>query len=497
MPSAVPAPARRVVVPYGGAAFDRLWGGDMSPPYRVIIRGIEMSFGNLYFVFGFLPASLLFYFIAPHRMKNTVLLLCSLVFFAWGEPTYLLLLALSVAFNYFTGRELDLLLRAEKKGVARFVLSCSVVLNLLLLCFFKYGAELLGGRALPMPIGISFFTFSLLSFLFDIYRGRAPAAKNIIDFGLFVTFFPKLVSGPIVRYAEMEAQLRDHPFTWEKFGGGARLFLIGLSKKVLLANTLGATFYALSALPAASLSAAGAWLCAIAYSLMLYFDFGGYSDMAIGLAGLFGFEFQKNFDYPYLSGTVADFWRRWHISLGAWFREYVYIPLGGSRRGNFRTALNLMVVWLLTGVWHGTGACFLLWGVYYGVLLVLEKLILRRLLERFPKVLRHMLTLLCVVIGWVFFFSPSPQAAFTLLGRMFGTGKLLDAAAKYEWTAAWRIVLLAVLACLPIGAHIGRCLTQRGRAWIPLSLVYYAALLLLCIAGMMNDTYSAFLYFQF
>ena len=469
----------------------------MSPPYGVIIRGIEMSFGNLYFVFGFLPASLLFYFIAPHRMKNTVLLLCSLVFFAWGEPTYLLLLALSVAFNFFTGRELDLLLRAEKKGVARFVLSCSVVLNLLLLCFFKYGAELLGGRALPMPIGISFFTFSLLSFLFDIYRGKAAAAKNIIDFGLFVTFFPKLVSGPIVRYAEMEAQLRDHPFTWEKFGGGARLFLIGLSKKVLLANTLGATFYALSALPAASLSAAGAWLCAIAYSLMLYFDFGGYSDMAIGLAGLFGFEFQKNFDYPYLSGTVADFWRRWHISLGAWFREYVYIPLGGSRRGNFRTALNLMVVWLLTGVWHGTGACFLLWGVYYGVLLVLEKLILRRLLEHFPKVLRHMLTLLCVVIGWVFFFSPSPQAAFTLLGRMFGTGKLLDATAKYEWTAAWRIVLLAVLACLPIGAHIGRCLTQRGRAWIPLSLVYYAALLLLCIAGMMNDTYSAFLYFQF
>ena len=497
MPSAVPAPARRVVVPYGGAAFDRLWGGDMSPPYGVIIRGIEMSFGNLYFVFGFLPASLLFYFIAPHRMKNAVLLLCSLVFFAWGEPTYLLLLALSVAFNFFTGRELDLLLRAEKKGVARFVLSCSVVLNLLLLCFFKYGAELLGGRALPMPIGISFFTFSLLSFLFDIYRGKAAAAKNIIDFGLFVTFFPKLVSGPIVRYAEMEAQLRDHPFTWEKFGGGARLFLIGLSKKVLLANTLGATFYALSALPAASLSAAGAWLCAIAYSLMLYFDFGGYSDMAIGLAGLFGFEFQKNFDYPYLSGTVADFWRRWHISLGAWFREYVYIPLGGSRRGNFRTALNLMVVWLLTGVWHGTGACFLLWGVYYGVLLVLEKLILRRLLEHFPKVLRHMLTLLCVVIGWVFFFSPSPQAAFTLLGRMFGTGKLLDATAKYEWTAAWRIVLLAVLACLPIGAHIGRCLTQRGRAWIPLSLVYYAALLLLCIAGMMNDTYSAFLYFQF
>ena len=458
---------------------------------------MEMSFGNLYFVFGFLPVSLLLYFIAPRRIKNAVLLLCSLVFFAWGEPTYLLLLALSVCFHYFTGRELDILLRAEKKGAARFVLTCSVVLNLLLLCFFKYGAELLGGRVLPMPIGISFFTFSLLSFLFDIYRGKAPAARNIIDFGLFVTFFPKLVSGPIVRYAEMEAQLRDHPFSWERFGGGARLFLIGLSKKILLANTLGATFYALSALPADSLSAAGAWLCAICYSLMLYFDFGGYSDMAIGLAGMFGFRIERNFSYPYLSGTVAEFWRRWHISLGAWFREYVYIPLGGSRRGSLRTALNLMVVWLLTGIWHGTGACFLLWGVYYGVLLVLEKLLLRRLLEHLPGVVRHALTLLCVVIGWVFFFSPSPQAAFTLLGRMFGTGKFLDATAKYYWSGAWRIVLLSVLACLPIGANLAGRLTRRGRAWIPLSLVYYAALLLLCIAGMMNDTYSAFLYFQF
>lgn len=456
-----------------------------------------MSFGNLYFVFGFLPVSLLLYFIAPSRIKNVVLLLCSLVFFAWGEPTYLLLLALSVGFNYFTGRELALLLRAEKKGAARFVLTCSVILNLLLLCFFKYGAELLGGRALPMPIGISFFTFSLLSFLFDIYRGRAPAAKNIIDFGLYVTFFPKLVSGPIVRYAEMEAQLREHPFSWEKFGSGARQFLIGLAKKVLIANTLGTTFYALSALPVTSLSAAGAWLCAISYSLMLYFDFGGYSDMAIGLAGMFGFALEKNFDYPYLSGTVAEFWRRWHISLGTWFREYVYIPLGGSRCGSLRTALNLMAVWLLTGIWHGTGACFLLWGVYYGVLLVLEKLILRRVLNKVPDAVRHVLTLLCVVIGWVFFFSPSPQAAFAMLGRMFGTGKLLDTAAKYYWSAAWRVILLAVFACLPVGARFGRSLLRRGRAWIPLSIVYYAVLLLLCIAGMMNDTYSAFLYFQF
>lgn len=456
-----------------------------------------MSFGNLYFVFGFLPISLLLYFLMPRKLKNTVLVLCSLVFFAWGTPEYVLLMALSVVFNYFTGRELSLLCQAEKRGAARLVLAASVTANLLLLCFFKYAASLFSLRKLPMPVGVSFFTFSLLSFLFDVYRGKAPMTRNILNFALYVTFFPKLVSGPIVRYADMEKQLRDHPFSWEKFGGGARCFLTGLAKKVLLANSLGVTFYALNGLPTASLTAASAWLCALSYSLMLYFDFGGYSDMAIGLAGMFGFTIEKNFDYPYLSETVSEFWRRWHISLGAWFRDYVYIPLGGSRKGSLRTAGNLMLVWLLTGIWHGTGTCFLLWGVYYGVLLILEKLIARRLLKKLPVLVRHLLTLLCVVVGWVFFFSATPREAFTLLGRMFGSGGFLGDGARYYWSGAWRILLAAVFACLPAGARLGRSLMGRGRAWIPLSIAYYAALLLLCIAGMMNDTYAAFLYFQF
>lgn len=285
-----------------------------------------MAFSTLVFPFVFLPVSLILYFVLPKRLKNAALVVCSLVFFAWGTPEYLVLMVLDIAFHYFAGRELALQKARGRSG--RFVLVSSVLVNLLLLGFFKYYGFLvdnlnallgtaLRARELPMPIGVSFFTFSLLSYLFDVYRDRAPAARNVLDFSLYVTFFPKLVSGPIVQYAEMEPQLRDHPVTREGFGSGARLFLIGLAKKVLLANTLGTTFYALSALPMTQLSTLSAWLGAVCYALMLYFDFSGYSDMAIGLASMFGFRFGKNFDYPYVSQSITEFWRRWHISLGA------------------------------------------------------------------------------------------------------------------------------------------------------------------------------------
>lgn len=390
-----------------------------------------MAFSTLVFPFVFLPVSLILYFVLPKQLKNAALVVCSLVFFAWGTPEYLVLMVLDIAFHYFAGRELALQKARGRSG--RFVLVSSVLVNLLLLGFFKYYGFLvdnlnallgtaLRARELPMPIGVSFFTFSLLSYLFDVYRDRAPAARNVLDFSLYVTFFPKLVSGPIVQYAEMEPQLRDHPVTREGFGSGARLFLIGLAKKVLLANTLGTTFYALSALPMTQLSTLSAWLGAVCYALMLYFDFSGYSDMAIGLASMFGFRFGKNFDYPYVSQSITEFWRRWHISLGAWFRDYVYIPCGGSRAGTVRTIANLLLVWLLTGIWHGANWTFLLWGVYYGILLLLEKFVLRRVLEHLPGLLRHVLTLLLVLIGWVFFFSSSPAAAFGWIGRMFGSG---------------------------------------------------------------------------
>lgn len=469
-----------------------------------------MSFSNLFFPFVFLPICLLLYVITPRRLKNPLLVPVSLVFFAWGRPEYLLLMAASILFNYFTGIEIGTQKAAGKDDRAKLTLISGVFVNLLFLGFFKYYGFLVRSitslfgpplkvQELPAPIGLSFFTFSVLSYLFDVYRGKTAAAKNILNFSLFVTFFPKLVSGPIVQYSAMEPQLTDHPVTREGFGSGARLFLVGLAKKVLLANTLGTTFYAITALQPSELSAATAWLGAILYSLMLYFDFGGYSDMAIGLAGMFGFSFSKNFDYPYISSSITEFWRRWHISLGAWFRDYVYIPLGGSRAGRNKTIRNLLVVWLLTGIWHGADWSFFAWGVYYGILLVLEKFVLHGLAERLPKVLQHIFTVILVVIGWVFFFSDSLGSAAAYLGSMFGFGAGgFDSSALYYLGNSWLILLISIVAALPFVSRILTKLYHRkGQLAIVLSVVVFGILLLLCIASMMNDTYSTFLYFQF
>lgn len=467
-----------------------------------------MAFSTLVFPFVFLPVSLILYFVLPKRLKNAALVVCSLVFFAWGTPEYLVLMVLDIAFHYFAGRELALQKARGRSG--RFVLVSSVLVNLLLLGFFKYYGFLvdnlnallgtaLRARELPMPIGVSFFTFSLLSYLFDVYRDRAPAARNVLDFSLYVTFFPKLVSGPIVQYAEMEPQLRDHPVTREGFGSGARLFLIGLAKKVLLANTLGTTFYALSALPMAQLSTLSAWLGAVCYALMLYFDFSGYSDMAIGAAKMFGFEFLANFDYPYCADSVASFWRRWHMSLGFWFRTYVYIPLGGSWYGAGRTIVNLLIVWGLTGIWHGADATFLIWGLYYGLLLILEKFVLRDLLAKIPAFLRRVGTFFLVMLGWVPFFSDSLAEAGAWLGRMFyaGPAGFLDQTARFYLRTSWPVLLIALFAALPYGCRIGNRFYRMGRTASVLSSVYFIVLLVLCVAGMVSGTYSSFLYAQF
>lgn len=467
-----------------------------------------MAFSTLVFPFVFLPVSLILYFVLPKRLKNAALVVCSLVFFAWGTPEYLVLMVLDIAFHYFAGRELALQKARGRSG--RFVLVSSVLVNLLLLGFFKYYGFLvdnlnallgtaLRARELPMPIGVSFFTFSLLSYLFDVYRDRAPAARNVLDFSLYVTFFPKLVSGPIVQYAEMEPQLRDHPVTREGFGSGARLFLIGLAKKVLLANTLGTTFYALSALPMAQLSTLSAWLGAVCYALMLYFDFSGYSDMAIGAAKMFSFEFLANFDYPYCADSVASFWRRWHMSLGFWFRTYVYIPLGGSWYGAGRTIVNLLIVWGLTGIWHGADATFLIWGLYYGLLLILEKFVLREILAKIPAFLRRIGTFFLVMLGWVPFFSDSLAEAGAWLGRMFyaGPAGFLDQTARFYFRTSWPVLLIGLFAALPYGCRIGNRFYRMGRTASVLSSVYFILLLLLCVAGMVSGTYSSFLYAQF
>ncbi len=468
-----------------------------------------MAFSNIFFLFVFLPVSLILYHIVPRALKNAVLLLTGLVFFSWGTPSYLILMLCGTAFCYFSGLLMEQQREQGQATRVKLTMYSAVIFCLLLLGFYKYYGflvdnlnRLLGttfkNPDLPLPIGISFYTFSMLSYLLDVYHEKAPALHNPLDFGVYIAFFPKLVSGPIVKYADMYAQIRERKMTSGQFGAGVRLFLIGLGKKVLLSNTIGVTFNALFALPTSSLSGASAWLGAVCYSLMLYFDFSGYSDMAIGLAQLFGFQFQPNFNYPYLSSSITDFWRRWHISLGLWFREYVYIPLGGSRVSTKLIIRNLLVVWALTGIWHGASWNFIVWGLYYGVLLILEKFVLKRLVEKLPGALRHILTLVLVVIGWVFFFSNSLGGALSWLGRMFFVGPFMDATAKYYFSGCWPLLLIGIFACTPIGTHLGsRVYRSKSRVSMALSIAFFACILLLSIAGMMNDTYSFVFYSQF
>ena len=469
-----------------------------------------MAFSELRFVFLFLPLALLLHKLAPMKVKNIILTLLSLLFFAWGSTRYMVLMILLIVFNYFSGLLIEARKEEQDQRAAKNTLIAAVVLDLLLLGFFKYWGFVLENvnailrtnfstQVTSTPMGGSFFTFSLLSYLFDVYRDKAPMDKNFLNFTLFVTFFPKLVSGPIISYAAMAKQIRERKLSSVRFGHGCRMFIVGLAKKVLLSNTLGTTFYAVSAMAPESVSVVTGWIGAISYSLMLYFDFSGYSDMAIGLAHMFGFEFGKNFDYPYMSASITEFWRRWHMSLGAWFRDYVYIPLGGSRVSKPKILRNLLVVWTLTGIWHGASWNFIFWGLYYGGLLLLEKFVLASFLEKVPTVLKQIGTVLLVVIGWVFFFSPGLGAAFRWLGCMFGIGGngFIDDAAKYYLSSSAIILVISALGAYPLASKIGNLVLKKPKWPVYVTVAWFALLIFLCIAGMMVSTYSSFLYFQF
>ena len=468
-----------------------------------------MTFHSIFFLFFFLPAALILYYIVPKRFRNLPLVLVSLVFYAWGNPTYLLLLVFSVLFHYVTGLQLAAYLQAQRHIGAKVAMISAVVVDLLILGFFKYYGFLIStvnsitgltltAPDLPLPLGISFFTFSVLSYVFDVYRGRAQAQRNFLDFALYVTFFAKVSSGPIVPYKDMAPQLHDRTMAPAKFGAGISLFLVGLGKKVLIADNLGVTFSAISGLT--TMSAGTAWLGIVLYSFQLYFDFSGYSDMAIGLAKLFGFNFSKNFDYPYLSASISEFWRRWHISLGAWFRDYVYIPLGGNRCKVYRQLLNLAVVWLLTGLWHGAAWNFVLWGVYHGCFVILEKFVLKDILPKIPKVLRVLITDFLVFFGWVLFFSPSLSSAIHYYGQMFGAGHmgLLDGTFQYYFFGSLRLLIVALIGCGPLVRRIHQRLCYfKGGKLTYVSVVGFVLLLILCVAYMLSATYSSFLYAQF
>ena len=466
-----------------------------------------MVFSSILFIFTFLPAVLLLYYLAPARFKNIVLLIFSLFFYAWGEPVYVLLMIYSIVFNYVMG--IDIHRKSDKPAKARFSLLTAVVVNLFLLGFFKYYGFLadnlnlvlpvnLPKLSLALPIGLSFYTFQTLCYLVDVYRKKVPVQKNILSFGLYVSMFPQLVAGPIVQYSDVAQQLKNRTHSLAKFGQGAQYFIWGLTKKVLLANNLGSVFQTVQALP--QMSTLSAWVGVLCYTFQIYFDFSGYSDMAIGLGKMFGFDFKPNFDHPYCAGSVTDFWRRWHISLGAWFREYIYIPLGGNRGGAARHIRNILIVWMLTGLWHGASWNFVLWGLYYGIFLVIEKYVLKSVLEKLPHLLRVLYTMLIVMIGWVFFFCSDLGSAATYLGTLFhmNGGPLFDNAGIYYLYTGLILLAAAALACTPFFYNIWmRAANTVKKRQIFLYSALHTVLFFLSVAYLINDTYNPFLYFRF
>ncbi len=390
-----------------------------------------MVFSSLLFLFRFMPLALLIYFIMPKKMKNAILFIISLVFYAWGEPVYVVIMLFSTVVDYINGA---LVSKYKIKGdmkKARFFVVLSVIINLGLLSFFKYidffinNLNVIFGLAipvtnLPLPIGISFYTFQTMSYTIDVYRGDAAYQRNIISFGTYVTMFPQLIAGPIVQYKTVDEQLRNRKITSDTFSDGIMRFICGLGKKVLFANNIGLLWDEISVLPLARISVLSAWLGITSFAFQIYFDFSGYSDMAIGLGKMFGFDFNENFNYPYISKSITEFWRRWHISLGTWFRDYVYIPLGGNRCGRTKHIRNILVVWALTGIWHGAGWNFALWGLYYGLLLIIEKYFLGSILDKCPSWVNHVYVILLTWIGWVFFAFDNLGTAIRYLGVMFG-----------------------------------------------------------------------------
>lgn len=469
-----------------------------------------MVFSSITFLFLFLPVVLAVYYIAPEKYKNIILLISSIIFYAWGEPVYVVLMILSILLNYFCG--LDIGSKAEDPVRAKRSVIFAVVVNILILGFFKYYGFLLDMlnsilpgeipyRELSLPIGISFYTFQSLSYIIDVYRKKVKPQNSLLLYAVYISMFPQLIAGPIVRYIDIEEQLTNRKTSAVRLGRGAALFIRGLAKKAVIANMTGEIFQQISDMQASQMTVLMAWLGCISYAFQIYFDFSGYSDMAQGLGRMFGFEFRKNFDYPYISRSITEFWRRWHISLSTWFREYVYIPLGGNRCSAARNMANLMIVWTLTGMWHGAAWNFIVWGVYYGVLLVMEKYVWGASVDQLPSPVRRIYSLVLILIGWVFFFSPSIGYALRYLAAMFGGGAgIADKGAWFILFSHWLLYLLAVLGSTTLGYRLIRGLTEvwnGSRARTAAVLILYFGMFFVAVAFLVTGDYNPFLYFRF
>lgn len=458
-------------------------------------------------MFLYLPIVLLVYYITPLKWRNLWLLVVNLIFYGWGEPRYIVLMLFTIVLDYFMGLVVARCKERDNDKGARIAVAVALVLNLAILFFFKYwdlvaktfqyfgiGMPVLN---LTLPIGISFYTFQTMTYPVDVYRGDAQVQKNIVNFGTFVTLFPQLIAGPIIKYKELADQMTYRTHSPEQFASGVQVFTVGLAKKVLLANNIGKLWDVYLALPVDQLTVSGAWLGVLAFSLQLYFDFSGYSDMAVGLGRMLGFEFPRNFNYPYISKSVTEFWRRWHISLGSWFREYLYIPMGGNRVSKPRLFFNLFVVWAATGIWHGASWNFLVWGLYFAVLVILEKAFLGKLLEKLPAAIQHIYTLFLVLVSWAIFAVEDFGHLGAYLAAMFGgaNGGLYNENVGYYFTSFLPMLIIGCVAATPLAAKLWAKLPVKVvKVILPVVLL---AGLIFSTAYLVDATYNPFLYFRF
>ena len=479
-----------------------------------------MLFSSTTFLFVFLPIVLAIYFICPKRFRNLVLLISSLIFYAWGEIKYLLVMLVTILVNYILALVCAACKERKQERGARAAVIGTVIFSIGMLAFFKYSNFFLeninhtigqmGGFRLSLlnialPLGISFYTFQTLSYTIDVYRGEVKPQKNILTLATYVCLFPQLIAGPIVRYQTVAGELEHRQESTEQFGEGIRRFITGLGKKVLLANTAGSVFEMIQAMGDSQITVGLCWMASIAYSFQIYFDFSGYSDMAIGLGKMFGFQFLENFNYPYISRNITEFWRRWHISLSSWFRDYIYIPLGGSRKGKARTYCNLLIVWLLTGFWHGAAWNFVIWGLYFYVILMLEKTVLLKVCDKIPSVFQHLYSLFLINLSWVIFAHDSIGELGLVLKRMFGFGGIAiwSSGTTYYVLSYLVVFLIMALASTPLLSK----LIDSGKKKMPeragkilgitAEVIGLVFVFILATSSLASDAFNPFLYFRF
>lgn len=468
-----------------------------------------MSFTSLTFLVYFFPIAMVLYAITPRKFKNKTLLVLSLIFYSWGKPAYILLLLISIFVTWFGIRYVHRIRTSREE--AKFYMVCLIVINVAILGFFKYYGFLIDNVNfitrlnlkiidLPLPFGISFYTFKIISYIVDVYTGRTRPQKSLADFALYISIFPQIGAGPIVQYSDMEGQLRVRNNDVDRFGKGVEKFIIGLGKKVLIANNMALIWASVKGLPGLEMSAMTAWLGIIAFTLQIYFDFSGYSDMAIGLGYMMGFEWAENFDYPYISKSATEFWRRWHISLGNWFKTYIYFPLGGNRCSKLINMRNIFVVWMVTGLWHGASWNFVFWGLFYGVLIYFEKVSFGKRLARSNKKLQTVYCLFIVVMGWVLFDFTSIFDISKFYSNMFvfGATGIVDKQALHIIKTSWKLIVLAIIGSTPFAMKVINNIKYRfgTKGYIGIS-VFYIAILYLSVSSLVGDSFSPFLYFKF